>query len=338
MSTTSKAPETGPVQETVGHGDLAVPEAMAEGRGAFRTGSGQYRRGRPPALPTPDVPMPAQWELDFASFVLHEKIAGKSERTIAVRRSCVSLLARWLADPVNGLHVSSPADVRRVHMEAYLAGQIDVSKFSGVLSVYSDLKVWWTWYAAEYEVASPMARIARPSSVRFAAAEVAVLNQEQFAALLKAASGKDPESRRDLALILLLATSGLRHNEARLLDVSDVDVSTHLVNVRRETAKFSKARQTVIGTEAALALTRWLRARAAIAPDGEAALFVTMPGRGNRGGHRISYDARRYRAQARRAGRDRAPAPAHAQALVDRHPAAQRNAGGRRDGHGRLDD
>jgi hypothetical protein len=89
------------------------------------------------------------------AFKLHEKIAGKSERTIKVRVSRVSLLARWLTDPNSGLNITLPADVRRVHLHAYIVGAIDASKFSGVLSVSTDLRTWWNWYATEARWTTP---------------------------------------------------------------------------------------------------------------------------------------------------------------------------------------
>jgi len=81
---------------------------------------------------------------------------------------------------------------------------------------------------------------------------------------------------RDLALMELLYSSGLRLAELVGLDLPDLDLTDRTVRVM---GKGSKARIMPVGAQAVAALRRWLRARAALAAPGESAVFVGRRGR-----------------------------------------------------------
>ena len=83
---------------------------------------------------------------------------------------------------------------------------------------------------------------------------------------------------RDLAIMELLYSSGLRLAELVALDLDALDVADRTVRV---TGKGRKARIVPVGTKALAALRRWFRERAALARPGESAVFV------NRNGHRL---------------------------------------------------
>lgn len=118
------------------------------------------------------------------------------------------------------------------------------------------------------------------------------LDADQMARLLEIPAGNSFVTR-DRAIMELLYSSGLRLAELVGLDVSGLDLADRTVRVL---GKGSKARIVPVGTEAAAALTQWLRERGAIARPGETALFVGR--RGNRLGRRavqsrVAYWARR---------------------------------------------
>ncbi len=100
------------------------------------------------------------------------------------------------------------------------------------------------------------------------------LDADQVGRLL-AIEAQDPLAVRDLALMELLYSSGLRLAEIIGLDLGDVDFAEHLVRV---TGKGRKTRLVPVGRQAREALQRWLHERGAIAKPAETALFTGRNG------------------------------------------------------------
>lgn len=111
------------------------------------------------------------------------------------------------------------------------------------------------------------------------------LDTEQMAKLLDL-STTDPFSIRDLAIVELLYSAGLRISELVALNISDVDLSQQQVSV---IGKGKKARIGLIGRYAKNALERWLPIREEKIQPGEQALFL------NQKGTRISARGIQYR-------------------------------------------
>ncbi len=86
----------------------------------------------------------------------------------------------------------------------------------------------------------------------------------------------DPLEIRDLAMMELLYSSGLRVSELASLDLIDPDLRDGSLRV---TGKGNKTREVPIGRKAIAALERWIRERSAIAQLDESALFVGKQGR-----------------------------------------------------------
>ncbi len=101
------------------------------------------------------------------------------------------------------------------------------------------------------------------------------LDVDQVASLL-ARAPTDALSRRDLAMLELLYSSGLRLAELAGLDVPDLDLADRTVRVL---GKGSKTRVLPVGGKAVAALRAWLGERRALAKDGAGALFVGQNGR-----------------------------------------------------------
>ena len=83
-------------------------------------------------------------------------------------------------------------------------------------------------------------------------------------------------SRRDLAMLELLYSSGLRLAELAGLDVPDLDLADRTVRVL---GKGAKTRVLPVGSKAVEALRAWLGDRRALVKDGSGALFVGSNGR-----------------------------------------------------------
>jgi len=87
--------------------------------------------------------------------------------------------------------------------------------------------------------------------------------------------GGDPLAVRDLALMELVYSSGLRLAEVSGLALSDVDLSQAQVRV---TGKGGKVRDVPVGRRACAAVRRWLSLRDGLAAAGETDLFVSRRG------------------------------------------------------------
>lgn len=101
------------------------------------------------------------------------------------------------------------------------------------------------------------------------------LSQAQVNLLLAAPEGDDPRALRDIAMLELLYSAGLRITELVELDVDDVDLSVRTV---RCTGKGSKDRIVPVGRVACRAVEAWLvRGRPALEPRSPA-LFCNRRG------------------------------------------------------------
>lgn len=101
------------------------------------------------------------------------------------------------------------------------------------------------------------------------------LDADQMARLLDFKPANALEAR-DLAMMELLYSSGLRLSEMTGLDLGDVDLADRTVRV---TGKGNKQRITPVGNQAVTALRHWLRERTALARPDETAVFVGQGGR-----------------------------------------------------------
>jgi len=101
------------------------------------------------------------------------------------------------------------------------------------------------------------------------------LDVDQVATLL-AHKATDPLSCRDVAIMELLYSSGLRLAELAGLDVTDLDLADRTVRVL---GKGSKTRILPVGRKAITALRTWLSERAGLVKPGVTALFVGQNGR-----------------------------------------------------------
>ena len=104
------------------------------------------------------------------------------------------------------------------------------------------------------------------------------LNVDDIARLLNVTS-KDPLALRDLAMLELLYSSGLRLAELVALNEGDLDFNERVVRV---TGKGAKTRLLPVGDKAIGALQAWMQVRTRQLQDTETAIFT------GRGGKRLS--------------------------------------------------
>ncbi len=102
------------------------------------------------------------------------------------------------------------------------------------------------------------------------------LDVDQLGRLLNE-SAADPLELRDLAMLELFYSSGLRLAELVSIDLGDIDMADGSLEV---IGKGAKTRRVPVGGKAREAVSRWLEVRGGLAAAEEAALFVSQ--RGNR--------------------------------------------------------
>ncbi len=120
--------------------------------------------------------------------------------------------------------------------------------------------------------ANPFAGIAAPKDVKRLPR---TLNVDQVSLLL-AVKDKSPLAIRDLAMMELMYSSGLRLAEVAGLDLAHVDLHDALVRV---TGKGAKTRVLPVGKFARSALQNWLAVRGQMVTGEEQAVFVSRRGR-----------------------------------------------------------
>ena len=117
------------------------------------------------------------------------------------------------------------------------------------------------------------------------------LDPDEVARLLDAEPAAGYEAVRDLAILELFYSSGLRLAEVQGLSLGDLDLKAGLVNVL---GKGSKRRIVPVGGKARKALARWLEVRRG--GEEERAVFVTRTGR-RLGARAIQERVRRFAAR-----------------------------------------
>ncbi|NOY62144.1 MAG: tyrosine recombinase XerC [Gammaproteobacteria bacterium] len=103
-----------------------------------------------------------------------------------------------------------------------------------------------------------------------------VLDVDEAERLLKPADGDPMLAARDVAIMELMYSSGVRVGELVMIDRGDIDLSDNIATVQ---GKGNKTRQVPIGRQACKALREWLCHRAQLVKTSEHALFVGRRGK-----------------------------------------------------------
>ncbi|WP_232303740.1 site-specific integrase [Pseudofrankia sp. DC12] len=206
--------------------------------------------------------------------------ANASDNTRRLYLNAVRLFVAWLLDRDDA--PAEAADISRSHVEQFL---IDFRTLPSprrpngrsaayANQVYRGLQQWFGWLIAEDEIErSPLDRM-RPPVVPDK--PVPVLEDDQIRALLATCAGKLFIDRRDNAIIRTLMDSGGRRAEVSKLEVPDVDLAAKTLRVLGKGRRF---RDVPIGNNTALALGRYLRARAREKGANLPALWLASNGR-----------------------------------------------------------
>jgi integrase/recombinase XerC len=201
----------------------------------------------PTATPTPSLDVLGR---SFARSLRARNLAPKTVKTYLY---AVEGLAAWLAEQ----RITDWTRVSKAILEDYFSELAASRRPGGVSIAYRSLQQFFRWADEEQEITpNPMARL-RPPVVP--EEPVPVLREEQIRALFRACEGTDFRSRRDAALIRLMLDTGIRLEECAglTLDRLDIDLCEAVVM-----GKGRRARSVAFGRRTAVALDRYLRARA----------------------------------------------------------------------------
>jgi site-specific recombinase XerD len=187
----------------------------------------------------------------LASFQLALEAENKSPKTVENYSYAVEQFADHLraGDLVDDVTTVTADDVRRwlTSLQGRVAPSTEYRNYSG-------LRQFFRWCVAEGELdASPLANV-RPPKVPEPRTEM--LTRDQMRALLADCSGRDLVSRRDTAIILLFADTGVRLSELANLTTEDVDLRARVAYV---VGKGRRPRTVPFGARTAQALDRYLR-------------------------------------------------------------------------------
>jgi integrase/recombinase XerC len=206
----------------------------------------------------------------LARFTAHLKARGMSPRTMKAYLRDLESLQAWC---VSRGHVSCGA-VGTPQIREFIATEHRRGLGPRSLQrMLSSLRAFFAWLVESGHIGRNPALDVRAPQVRRRLPET--LDVDQASRLLDA-EASDFLSARDLALMELIYSSGLRLTEVLSLDLEDIDLQEHVVRV---TGKGSRARIVPVGAAARAAVQRYLQAAAAVRPSGERAIFLSKDGK-----------------------------------------------------------
>jgi site-specific recombinase XerD len=185
------------------------------------------------------------------SFEIHLRATNKAPTTISIYLGALTRLTNHPGTP------GDPGTITRQDIERYLAAELERGSAPASVSVYyRALQAFFKWAFDEGEIEpNPMGKM-RPPIVP--EQPPPVLSEGDIKRLLTVCSGRDFRSRRDTAIMLLLADTGIRRQELAGLTMSDLSLTTNEATVM---GKGRRRRIVPLGRQTAAALDRYLRVR-----------------------------------------------------------------------------
>ena len=197
--------------------------------------------------------LPDDYRLLAESFRRNLLALNRADRTIQGYLEAVRLFGDYL--DAQGMP-TRVGHIKREHVEAFIADLLERFKPATASSRYRALRVYFSWLAEEGEVKSSPMENMKPPTVPEEPPEI--LTAEELQRLVKATEGRDFEARRDRAVIMLFADTGMRLSELAGLTIGDLDFEHNVTVVM---GKGSRPRACPFGRRTALALDRYLRER-----------------------------------------------------------------------------
>lgn len=189
-------------------------------------------------------------------FLTAKRVEGCSDKTIAYYKNTLSLMSKTLAKP----YTKITSDDLRSYLSDYeanrSAGKVTIDNIRRIMSSF------FAWLEDEdYIVKSPVRRIHR---IKCAQVTKEVFSDEELERMHDSCT-----SKRDLAIVDLLESTGMRVGELVRLNITDVNMKARECIV---TGKGNKQRPVYFDARAKLHLSKYLQSR----EDSSPALFVSL--------------------------------------------------------------
>lgn len=206
-------------------------------------------------------PLLGSWELALTS-------ENKSDRTVGNYLEGLDMFCRWLDD---NHPMIEPEDITSSICRQFVGYVVETRSSSTGRTRWSAMRQFFAWAAEEEEILpNPMENVRQPAVEE---QPVEVLSTEEVRAVFATCSGSSFLERRDRALMMLLADTGMRVSALAGAKLPDLNMRERTVVV---TEKGRKVVTKPFGVATARALDRYLRARARSAhPDSSKAVFVS---------------------------------------------------------------
>ena len=187
------------------------------------------------------------------SWERHLRAAGRSPRTIDSYLETLRNYVAWAADTGRS---TDPLDLTRADVETWVVWLLDTRSAATARLRLASLKQLTRWATAEGELdVDPLVGMPPPAQPE---REVPIITDADLDRLIKSLGGSDYNDRRDLAIVWVLATTGIRAGELVGMTLDDVDLDARTISV---VGKGNRARSVAIGDQTVLALDRYQRAR-----------------------------------------------------------------------------
>lgn len=186
------------------------------------------------------------------SWTLALRSERKAPATLTSYRAGVTAYLGWCAS------TGAPAVIDRRQVQAWVAALMDGgAEPSTAQNRQLAVKRFSAWLTEENEQGpDPLLGLKPP---KLSEKLIEPLTEEELGRLLKACQGKEFRDVRDMAIVRLMAETGLRAGEAIGLELDDLDLGAGLVTIRK--SKTGRGRVVHIGPKTAQALDRYLRLR-----------------------------------------------------------------------------
>lgn len=181
------------------------------------------------------------------------KAENKSSNTIDAYTAAAEQFLDFLRD--KGMPTEATR-INREHVESFVQHLLDTRKPATANNRYRGLQRLFAYLVDEGEITdSPMAKMHPP---KVPEPETEVLTDEQLKRLFGACEGTSFATRRDMAMLRLLADTGCRSNELTMLKVEDIDRDAQVIYVM---GKGRRPRACPYGPKTAQAIDRYMRLR-----------------------------------------------------------------------------
>lgn len=145
--------------------------------------------------------------------------------------------------------------IHREHIEAYIGGLLETTSPGNAHQHFRSLKTFFNWAVDEEEMdRSPMRTMKAP---QLPEVEVPIIPDDALKKLFAACKGKDFQSRRDTAILMMFLDTGARLTELTERRQAALDLDLMVLHVL---GKGGKERPAPFGRATAVAMDRYLRA------------------------------------------------------------------------------